>query len=184
MGVVSRCVSVLRELRPIFYVAVGVTIVGTVTGSVLDHQHQVAAEALVNKEVVAVPSNGGQQTLAFKEWGVQVSLPLAVEMPLLRYAGGSNQSIGLSSANLVKFGSQCSASNNALGTLLRYPAGTYSTSVKPSWGANSVGTVGAYDYVYLFPQNSCVDNEAARVIVNTEESVLLDAFGNLSPLTP
>lgn len=184
MSFLTRSKVVFRELRPVFFVAVGVTLVGTITGSVLDHQHQVAAEEQVNKETVAVAEAGGKQTLAIKEWNVQVAAPLAAEMSLLRYAGDSTESLGLSSAELVKYGENCSASRNALGTLLRYPAGTYVAASKPGWGSNMVATVGAYDYVYQFPQNSCADNDAARAIVNREESVMLEAFGALEPLAP
>lgn len=183
MNVVSKAVGVVTELKSVFFVAIGVTLASTIAGSVVDHQHQVIAEERVLHEIVAVPG-AGSQTLTIPDWGVQVTVPLAPEMSLLRYAGDSQESRGLSSAELVKYGQACAADRNALGTLMRYPVGTYATGVKPGWGSNMVATVGDYDYVYQFPQNSCSDNDAARAIVNREESVLLEAFSSLTPVTP
>jgi hypothetical protein len=184
VNVLERSRKLFGELSPVLLVAVIVTLVGTITGSVLDHRHQIAADAQGTGTTWAVAGADQTQLLSFKDWGIQVSLPLVSELSLTGYSGQSASSRGLSSSELTKLGPQCDANNNALGTLMRYPAGTYAQAEKHALGENVLTTLGGYDYVYRFAQNSCVDSEIARVIVNRQESMLLDDLGSLSLINP
>lgn len=180
MRLASKSLAGVRNIGPLLFVAVAVVLAGTVTGAYFDHVHKVAADEVSIAAVQAVAS-GNVQTLTIGQWGVQVAVPFAAEMPLLSYANESAQSVGLSSADLEKLGPQCGASKNALGALTRNAAGSYGSTVKADAGSNLVATIGEYEYVYKFPQGSCSDTEAGRIIINREESVLLEALSTLAP---
>jgi hypothetical protein len=170
------------EYTPVFLVAVAVVIVGTVVGSVLDHVHQVTADEQNVPEVMALAGPDSTQTVTLANWKVHFSSPLASEMPLIHVAQVSPDSVGLSSADLAKLGGQCSARSNGLGALLRYKVGSFGASVPATPGSNLVSTVGDYEYVYQFPQNSCSDSAQGMAIINREEAVLLEALSSLASL--
>jgi hypothetical protein len=182
MQILKKSVEVARDLSPVFIVAVAVVLASTVAGSVLDHVHKANADSANANVVSAVASAGQTQTMTIGAWGVQFTAPLASAMPLLSYASGSSQAVGLSSADLEKLGPQCGANRNALGLLTRNPAGSFGNSVAAQAGKNLVATIGAYDYVYKFPQSSCSDSAEGMAMVNREESILFEALGSLAPV--
>src|SRR5476649_2166739 len=104
----------VRELGSIFLVAVGVALISTLAGSVVDHVHQVDAEELTGAETTALPAPGGNQVLDLKDWGLKLTTPLAAAMPALSYTTRAGDTVGLSSADLAKLGPDCIASRNAL----------------------------------------------------------------------
>lgn len=177
----KRLLGGVRGLMPVFWVAVAVTLAGTVTGSVIDRVHRVNAEQQAAKAVKA-EAQGDKQVLKISQWGVQAVLPLAAEMSLLSFDSESPDAVGLTSADLAKLGVNCLANHNALGSILRYPAGSYGTTIKVTVGSNMVATVGGYDFVYQFPSNSCTDTNAGMSIVNREMPVVLDSLGTLAPV--
>jgi hypothetical protein len=163
-------------------IAVTVAFASTLAGSVLDRVHQVDAEALVASEAQAAVADGGTQRLEIKDWGVQLTLPLAAELPVVRYASQSKSSVGLSSADLAQMGPECRASRNALGSLVRLPGGTFGQTKRGSTIEYFVATVGGYDYAYQLPQGSCTDLAGAQPVVNREVAVIREALGTLAPL--
>lgn len=182
MLVAAKMKRYVQELRPIFWVAIGVVAVGTVTGSIFDRIHRVAAEESGAPAVAAVADGNGGQVVTLPAWGVRFTLPIADEMPLLSYAVTSPDAVGFTSEDLAKLGPACSAARSALGSLLRYPGGSFGSAVKATPGANLVATMGNYDYVYQFPVNACADTEAGTTTVNREESVVLEAMSTLGPV--
>ena len=94
----------VRELGSIFLVAVGVALVSTLAGSVFDHVHQVDAEELTAATTTAIPTAGGNQVLSLKDWGLQLTMPLAAEMPAISYTTRPGDTVGLSSADLAPLG--------------------------------------------------------------------------------
>ncbi|HEY6736430.1 MAG TPA: hypothetical protein VI322_01810 [Candidatus Saccharimonadia bacterium] len=179
---ITKVLGGVRGLVPVFGVAVAVALLGTVTGYVWDHVHKVVAEEQVSHGTPATDLHNGSQLLAINGWGVQAALPLAAELPLVSYAMQSADVVGLSAADLAKLGAACQAGNNALGTITRYPAGTYVPSGKVTLGANVVATVGQYDFVYQFPQNDCADQNAGMTIINRETPIILEALGSMTGL--
>jgi hypothetical protein len=164
-------------------VAVGVALVSTLAGSVFDRVHQVDAEALVRDTVAARPA-GDQQTLVVPEWGVQATIPLAAEMPLLSYSAHGQSSIGLSSAGLVSYGPLCSAARNALGVLVRYPLGGFDQRSEGAVMQYFLAQVGQFEYAYQLPQTSCLQADPHRPLINQQTSVLREALGTLSAIQP
>ena len=181
---ISKFPGLARELVPSLVVAVGVALVSTLAGAILDHVHQVDAEALVQQEISATPAANHQQTLTIKDWGVQVNLPLASEMPLLKYAPQGKASVGLSSAGLEAYGIACSAGRNALGTLIRYPKGAFSSTPQSDTVQYFVAHVGDYDYAYQIPRTACAQAVGDRPLINEQTSVLREALGGLSTTQP
>lgn len=178
----TKVLTGVRDLVPVFGIAVAVAVVGTVTGYVWDHVHKVVAEEQVSHGTSAQDLGDGHQLLTVGDWGVQATLPLAAELPLVSVAVQSADVVGLTSADLAKLGPQCRAGNNALGTITRYPAGKYVPSEKVMLGANVVATVGSYDFVYQFPQNACADQPAGMEIINRETSIVLEALGSMTAI--
>ncbi|HEX3081979.1 MAG TPA: hypothetical protein VHQ86_01885, partial [Candidatus Saccharimonadia bacterium] len=123
----------------VFVVAVSVTLVFTVAASVFEQFHQVAAEELRGKEETAVPGAGQTQVLTLKEWGVTLSVPMGPGLPAVKYVSEGPDSYGLSSADVEKAGSACSAAQNAIGTIVRVPAGTWGS--RPGQVELALGTV-------------------------------------------
>jgi hypothetical protein len=178
---VESMLSWLRSMVPVLAIAVSVAVGGTLTGFAWDKVHRATADdpAVTGTPAVAGPAPN-TQTLKLSNWGVVATLPLAPELPLLSYAmlpGGN--AVGLSSADLMKLGADCQPGGNALGTLVRHPAGAYGTSVKAMTGANVIATVGSYDYVYQFPQNACANQPAAMTTINREAPIVLEGLGSL-----
>lgn len=178
---IDRVLGGVRGLVPVFGIAVAVALLGTATGFAWDRVHRVVAEEQVSHGTPAVVKSADIQQLSIGDWGVSVDLPLAAEMPLLSYAVQSADVIGLSSADLEKFGPDCRAGRNALGTVSRYQVGSYGKSVPASAGSNVVASIGAFDYVYQFPQTACADQPGAMTVINREMTVVLEALGNLAP---
>ncbi len=174
----------VRELIPIFIVAVGVALASTLAGSVFDRIHRVDAEELTAAEKSATPGPDGTQVLTLADWGVQLSTPLASEMPILKYTTRSGDAVGLSSADLEPLGPNCIASRNALGVILRAPVGTYATSKHGGKIEYYMAAVGAYEYTFQMPQSACSDKEPGRSVINRETSVLIDNLSNLTATTP
>lgn len=172
---------VVREFSSVLMVAVGVTLVGTLIGAVADHVHQVDAEAMPVAETKAVPGVGSQ-VLAIHEWGVQLVLPLAEELPLVSYVSQSSESVGLSSADLSALGADCRASRNGLGTLLRLPQGSYAAYASRDASAHFVGALGQYDYAYQTPHNACANKPGAPELLNREMTVLSETWKSLAPI--
>ena len=182
MGVFEKVRVVLRDLRPVLLVAIGVTVAGTVVGAVSDHVHKVSADEVSAQEVKAVVS-GTNQTLSLGQWGLQFVTPYdAAQMPVLSYANESSSSVGLSSADLEKLGTECGAAQNALGDIVRQDAGTYGKTLAQP-GSNVVATLGQYEFVYNFPKGACGESTQGSAIVNREESILLEALGSLGPVS-
>ena len=173
----------IRELGPSFLVAVSVAIFSTLAGSVLDHVHKVDAEELSGVVINAKPIEGAQQRLDFTSWGVTLNLPLAAELPTVRYTTGSGDSIGLSSQDLEKLGPACIASHAGLGNIVRLPAGTFTSAVHSDPSMHFVSTINGHDYVYKTPLSACAATSAASAIINREESAVLNAMDSLSPLS-
>jgi hypothetical protein len=163
-------------------IAVTVAFASTLAGSVLDHVHQVDAEGLVAGEAQAAASDNGMQRLAIKEWGVQLTMPLADALPVVSYAEQSKSSVGLSAEDVSQLGPECRASRGALGTLVRLPGGTFGQTKRGATIEYFVATVGGYDYAYQLPQGSCTDLTGAQPLVNREVAVIREALGTLAPL--
>lgn len=182
---VNKVQAVSRELGPIFIVAVAVALASTLAGSVFDHIHQIDAEALAPGQATSTAvAAGAQQTLILKNWGVQATTPLAAAMPLISYVGHDQTSIGLSSANLQKLDPACTASQNALGALIRYPHGTYGAYAHDTAIEYYLVQVGDYDYAYQLPAGACAQIPGAQVLINQQTSVLREALGGLAAIQP
>ena len=180
MGHQLRRFARIRELTFVFAVAVSVALLSTLAGSILDNVHKVDAEQLTGAEVSASVTSSGNQQIMLSQWGVQLSVPLAAEMPTIRYTTRSGDSVGLSSVDLEKMGSACTASHGGLGNLVRFPAGGFAASVHGDPSEHFIGTIADHDYSYQTPVNACSNTAAASKIINVEESVL---FGALDSLT-
>ena len=172
----------VRELWPIFLVAVGVALMSTLAGSVLDHVHQIDAEGLTAAETAATPGTGGTQVLLFSNWGVQLTAPLAPDVPTLKYTTRSGNTIGVSSADLAALGSTCHASQNALGVFKRAPLGTYDSSRHGGPIEYFITTIGQYEYTYTLPQTACTNTETGHVIVNRETSAIVSSLDTLAAI--
>jgi hypothetical protein len=170
----------LRELWPIFFVAVAVAVFSTAAGSVFDHVHQVDAEELTAAEVTATPTGEGMQTINVADWGVSLTLPLAQDMPAVRYTTRSGGSVGLSSIDLEKMGPACLASRSGLGSLVRLPGGNFADAVHGNPAMHFIATINNYDYVYYAAQNACTDQPGASTIVNREESAIFASLDTLA----
>lgn len=181
MELLYKVLRPVRELGPVFLVAVAVVAVGTVSAAVFNYAQKAGAEEQPTREVAAVPaSDGRQQVLMVKEWGVTLTVPLAAEMPLMSYASQSAVSVGLSTADLKAYGKECSAARGGLGSLVRIPAGTFGEYSKGDVSKQFVKTLGGYDYLYLAPEKVCVDSYAVSMIMNREKSVLYEALSTLT----
>jgi hypothetical protein len=181
MNIYKSARAGVHELLPIFFVAVAVALASTLVGSVLDHVHQVNAEELNTHTTTATDNTDGTQTLAVKDWDVQVALPLARELPLVNYAVHTGSSIGLSSADVQRLGLVCQASRNALGVLLRTPLGATIQTPQGGPATYFIATIGGYEYRYQMPQNACADQPGAQVLINRETSAILSALDALAP---
>jgi hypothetical protein len=182
---VEQTLGWARGMMPVLGIAVAVVVMGTLTGYAWDRVHQATADESISKGVQAKAGPNGTQILQISEWGVTATFPLASEFPLLSYAvqpGGNT--VGLSSVDLAKVGPACRPGGNALGTLVRYPTGSYGTSVQAMAGSNVISTVGSYDYIYAFPQNTCADHTEAMTIINRETPVVLEGLGSLVASQP
>ena len=173
----------MRDLGISFLVAVSVAAFSTLAGSVFDHVHKVDAEELSGITVDAKPVADAQQRLTLASWGVTLTLPLAAELPLVRYTTGSGSSVGLSSQDLEKIGSACSASHAGLGNLVRLPAGSFTAAVHGDPSMHFIATITDHDYVYKSPLNNCSSSAVTSAIVNREESAILNALDSLAPIT-
>jgi hypothetical protein len=177
---VKSAATTARELVPALAVAVAVVLVWTLGAAWVASFNQADAEDKRSHEIEAAAGPNGQQTLAVKDWGVQLTAPLIKEMTLLRYASQSDVTVGLSTAELVEFGDKCKAGKNGLGALIRLGAGSYIEYSKTDPRANYIKTIGDYDYVYQSPQNACADYPGARNVIIREKSVLYEALQSLS----
>jgi hypothetical protein len=183
MPTLTRALQSARELWPVFIVAVGVALASTLAGSIFDHRHQVAAEDFGAASVAAVAGPDNTQIVKISDWSVQITLPLATELPLLRYAPHAGASVGFSSADLEPLGTACQAGHDALGTLIRASKGT-TASVNGPGGVPRyfIAGVGDYDYVYQMPQNACTHNDTAQTLVNRETSIIREALDTITPV--
>jgi hypothetical protein len=179
MHAANAAVRRISELWQVLLVAVGVALAYTFAGAYVDHIHQVSAEELAPPAVAAVPA-GDQQVLHVKDWGVRVTLPLAVELPLISYARLSTDSIGLSSADLTNVSPLCRANHGALGSVTRYPAGTFAEDVVNKPAGLYVRSIGGYDYAYQRAVGECLSVPAAQAVVNREEFGLLQSLESLT----
>jgi|GEM_PF-2001604 len=177
-----RQITRIRTLVPVFLIAVAVTLFGTLAGSVFDHVHKVDAEELTAGETAAVVGPAGTQVIIVADWGVQLTAPLAAELPTLKYTTRSGNAVGFSSADLEQHGSACIAGRGGLGTLLRFSAGEFAKTLNADLGKIFVSTVNGYDYAYQKPQNACSDTPAGAEITNREVSALFAAFDSLSAI--
>ena len=173
-----------RELGSIFMVAVGVALASTLAGSVLDHVHQIDAEALTGAEATATPTGAGYQELALKDWGMQLTMPLGPDMPAMTYTTRPGNTVGVSTADLAPLGPDCIASRNGLGVLLRSPVGTYANGKHGSTIQYYIAQIGSYEYTYEMPQNDCTDSGSGTQIVNRETSILIGSLPTLAPVGP
>jgi hypothetical protein len=183
MNMVRRAAAGARELWPVLGVALMVALASTFAGAWFDHFHQVNADNSSVKLTTAVPGPGGSQTMAIGDWGVQLVLPLAAEMPAVSFSGPAADSIGLSSDDVSKLGTACRADNNALGALLRLPAGTYEASAHDGAVDYFIATIGGYEYIYRLAATACLDQPGAGSLVNRETSVLREAVSTLAPIS-
>lgn len=161
-------------------VSLAVAFFSTAAGSVFDHVHQVDAEELTGAEVTAAAAVGGRQVVAIPDWGVHLTLPLAADMPAVRYTTRTGSSVGLSSVSLEQLGSACLASHSGLGSLVRLGAGEFDREMQGNSSMHFIGTIAGYDYAYFAPQNGCSDSPEASNMINVQESVI---FGGLETLT-
>jgi hypothetical protein len=182
VNVLKTAAGQLRDLWLVFMVAIAVVVASTLVGSVVSHLHQADAESVSSSSVAAVPASGGNQILGIKGWGVQLTFPLNSALPLLSYATTASNSVGLSASDLMKLGADCQPSQNALGTLIRMPAGTFAKTPRSSTMQLFVSTVGSYDYVYQMAQGDCSDTPAGSALVNQETAMLRPELGTLSQL--
>jgi hypothetical protein len=180
MNAVRIAHGAAKEYIPILLVALGVALVTTLVAAFINSVHQVGADEMVAQEHVATPGPDGMQTLGVVDWGVRLTVPLAPEMPAMKYAKQSDSSIGLSTEDLEKFGPACRASRNALGALMRVPAGTLGSYSDKSANVQFVQTIGQYDYGYVVPGGDCTGAGTAQ-IVNRERSILIEALVSLAP---
>jgi hypothetical protein len=159
-------------------VSVAVAVAFTVVASVFDDYRQVAAENLRGSEVGAVPA-GNAQVLKFDDWGVSLTVPYGVGMPQVRFAAQGPDSYGLSSSEVEKAGQACMASNNAVGVVVRVPAGTPLASDQGRV-PQSLGEVGQYNYVYETPVSACAATGAAAQAKN--ESMVIEGDAQLDAM--
>ena len=167
----------VRSLGSVLALSLGVALVFTVAASVFDQFHGVAAEDLYAREASAVAAGDQTQRVDIKDWGVQLSLPLGTDAPLLRYAVEGTDSVGLSTVDLEKYGPKCSAGRNAAGVLVKLTTG--SDSAKLAWlRGHLMGSFGGYDYVYEKPTSSCASVvQASDVAVET--GMVIEGYGTL-----
>jgi hypothetical protein len=182
MRVHDRVLSEVRELWPVLVVALAVVAASTLGSSLLDHARPADAEGQAASETTAAPTAAGTQILAIVGWGVQATLPLAAELPTVSYAPHASASIGLSAADVAKYGPACQAGRNALGAILRLPQGTFASYPHTATIQYFITTIGSYDYIYQLPQNACANNPAAQPVINREISIIHDALASLAPL--
>jgi hypothetical protein len=155
--------SWIKEMGAVALVSVGVALVFTFVASVFDQFHQVAAEDLGSNEVAALAGADNTQVLRLDQWGVSLTLPLGSDMAVVKYAAEGPDSVGLSSAAVEKIASVCTASHNAVGVIVRAPAGAQlNTKQALAQGETSLGSIGGYTYMYERPDSSC---EATRASV-------------------
>jgi hypothetical protein len=170
----------LRELWPVFVIAVAVTILGTLSGSLFDKIHKVDAEEISTTTVGAKDAGDGTQVIDISAWGVRMSAPIAAELPTLRYTTGSGDSVGLSSADLEKLSPACSAGRSGLGTLVRLSAGSFQKSAHGDPTLHFIGTINGHDYAYQSPINACADTPSASDIINRETSIIFSSLETLA----
>ena len=177
-----RQIMRLRTLVPVFLIAVAVTLFGTVAGSVFDNVHKVDAEELTAGETSATAGPDGTQVVALADWGVQLTAPLATELPTLKYTTRTGNAVGFSAVDLEQHGSACIAGRGGLGVLLRFPAGDFAKTLNSDLSKIFISTINNYDYAYQKPQNACSDTAAGAEITNRETSILYSAFDSLSAI--
>lgn len=183
MGLRKAFKHAVINLAPIFLVAVAVALGTTLASSAFTQVRQVDAEDINVAEAAASPAAAGTQMLTIQPWDVEITLPLvAGQSSLISYANQAGASVGLTSAELEKLGSGCTASHSALGSIIRYSHGHYSAGT----GAINyfIGTVGDYDYSYRLPSGLCSNDPAAGSIINRETSVLNANLNSLAPVIP
>jgi hypothetical protein len=180
--VFAKTYGFVKELAPVLVVALVVVAISTLGESAFTKFRQAGAEEHASPETASIAGPAGFQTLTIKDWGVQLKLPLAAEMPLVLYATESPSNIGFSSSDLEKYGAKCLAGKNALGALTRIPAGQFANYAKGAMNATFVGTVGQYDYAYDASPGGCADTETTSEIVNREVSVLSEALSGLAAI--
>lgn len=163
---------VVRSLIPVLFVALGVALAFTVVAAVFQRFHQVSAEDVHVPTVDAVVAANGTQVLSIGNWNVQLVLPLGKDMPLVNYAGMGADSVGLSSAPLASLDPKCSAQANALGSILRLPAGSFAHYPSSSQTKVFLANVGDSDFVYQMPFSTCTGGEVASGLVAQAEAAI------------
>lgn len=151
----------VKDLGAVTLVSVGVAVVFTVAASVFDQFHQVAAEDVGGNEVAAVVGSDHTQVLKVDQWGITLTLPLGSDMSTIKYATQGPDSIGLTSEGVEKIDSVCTAEANAVGVVVREPAGAHSSN-SPVQGQASLGTIGNYEYTYERPDSACEATQASE----------------------
>jgi hypothetical protein len=182
MSSVTGALQRLSDFWAVFLVAVAVVVASTLAGAWLDHLHQVNAEDMTTKTSSAVPGPNGYQTLTISEWGVQLELPLADELPTVSYGSQGGSSIGLSSADVEKLGPACAAGRNALGAVVRMPRGSFAAPFAEGTLNYFIATIGEYDYAYQISPTACIDQPGENGTVNRETSIIREAVGSLRPV--
>jgi hypothetical protein len=173
----------IKDLGLELVVVVGVALIFTVSASVFEQFHQVAAEDLNIHEVPAATTQAGsQQVINLQSWGVELTLPLGHGLPLMSYAVQGPDSVGLSSADVEKYGPDCAAGRNAVGALLRVQPDGVGRYLTASQRGMVMGQVGGYDYVYQLPSNSCMNLPPAANLA-AQESLLIEGVGTLGPMS-
>lgn len=169
---VSQKFGAVRDLVPVLIVAIGVALAFTVAAAAYTRFHQVAAEDVAMPVVSAAQAGNGTQVLTLKDWNVELRLPLGADMPLVTSAGMNTDSVGLSSGPLAGLDRKCSAQANALGSILRLPAGSFAHY--PSGGQTKVflANVAGSDYVYQLPSGTCAAGEVAASMVTQAEAAI------------
>ncbi len=177
-----RPVTALRELVFVLAVAVGVAFMYTAAASVVSQFHQVAAEDLNVHQVPAVKGSNNTQILTFPQWGVMLTMPYGQGMGLMNYATQGPDSVGLSSADLASYKSACGANTNALGAVVRVPAGSLASYPEQTRRGFDLGTFGNYEYVFQMPQNPCMGVVPAANIA-AQEGMVVEGDGVLGPVS-
>jgi hypothetical protein len=155
----------LKDLGSVALISTGVAIVFTVTASVFEQFHQVAAEDLGSNEIAAVAVGDHTQVLKFSQWGVSLSMPMGNDMATVKYTTEGPDSVGLTSAGVEKIDKVCTAGQNSVGAIVRRRAGAQLPAPVP--GDTTLGTIGGYVYTYETPQSVCAATKA-WVLANSE----------------
>jgi hypothetical protein len=159
-------------------IAVGSTLMALYFGWQIKHLNAVSGKTgtsladTVGASPTPKPVSSGNDYASIPRWGVRFQYGdnlAGIDVAVISNSG--NDTVGLTSTQMLAKDGGCDAASGALGTLTRYAPGSlaYGSPVENNEDAMKIGH---YYYVYSTPTVSCSQNPDAQVAQSSQSAVL------------